>query len=161
MLCTPVEENRLASVLFHFRKDLKMANCQLNERAMKNGFGWEEIAKKHPIMKGLLKKRYNIKFKANLQAALWRTSVFQKLIDPSENPWQFEAQGSKRAGGLEIKTGAGFWMCQHPSPLNYLNAIVGGKLKETVVSWMKSHQVPLPDYNFFLIKRGLNHSHAL
>lgn len=39
----------------------------------------------------------NSSYRSSLQVALWRKSVFENLIVPDENPWQFEIYGTIRS----------------------------------------------------------------
>lgn len=38
----------------------------------------------------------SLKFRLNTQAALWNRKIFMSFLDKTENPWDFEIQGSKR-----------------------------------------------------------------
>lgn len=68
----------------------------------------------------LIQSDPNAPFLASLQAAIWRKDFLLRYLDPTENPWQFEKQATKRmAKEQPVILG-----CKTP-PMTYINAIGG------------------------------------
>ena len=65
-------------------------------------------------------------FQTSIQAAIWRKDFLLKFLDPTENPWQFERRGTKRA--IKARQSGEFngliLGCKKP-PLSYINAVGG------------------------------------
>lgn len=65
-------------------------------------------------------------FQTSMQAAIWRKDFLLKFLDPTESPWQFEKQGTKRVIEARQKGqfGGSILGCKKP-PLSYINAVGG------------------------------------
>jgi hypothetical protein len=75
---------------------------------------------------GLVRSADDAPFQTSLQAAIWRKDFLLRILDPKENPWQFEKIGTRRLIALrEAGEFSGLILgCKQP-PVNYINAIGG------------------------------------
>jgi len=81
-------------------------------------------------------------FTASVQSAIWRRDFLIKLLQPKENAWEFEKNGSKRAEKILNKSNNVILGCYDP-PMSYVNAIggIGNKPSEydfkKIPTWMQ------------------------
>lgn len=62
-------------------------------------------------------------FQTSLQAAIWRVDFLKRFLDPTESPWQFEKQGTKRViAAREAGEFDGLILGFKNPPLTYVNA---------------------------------------
>lgn len=62
-------------------------------------------------------------FQTSLQAAIWRVDFLKRFLDPTENPWQFEKNGTKRViAAREADEFDGLILGFKNPPLSYVNA---------------------------------------
>lgn len=72
-------------------------------------------------------------FRASLQACIFRTEVFIKLLKSGESPWDFEKKGSERNRAYP----SGFITILHNPPVKYLNMVHIGHLDAASVDAAK------------------------
>ncbi len=76
---------------------------------------------------------------AMLQAAVWRTDVLASLINPRENPWQFETRGGRRIRQQGVRIHCvnrdTLWLdtSQRVLPYDPVTGVVMGRWREDVV----------------------------
>lgn len=80
-------------------------------------------------------------FQASLQAALWQKDTLKQFLDPNEDAWQFEKNGTKRIiAAREALSDSRFKFSQHlhvmgtrDHPVRYANAVGGAGNKPGVI----------------------------
>lgn len=89
---------------------------------------------------GFIKK--GAAYRASLQMAIWKKSVLKQLLALSENPWEFEMQGSSRSNKLDdafMSIEEGF-----TQPIPYFpNAIVRGKWVKEALTFLKTQSLDI------------------
>lgn len=87
----------------------------------------------HPHIKDLYLKPLNAKYRPSLQACLFDKNVLLRLLNPSENPWQFEVDGSIRSQSFQEK----FYTFLDKMPLTYVNACYQGHVMTQALTFLK------------------------
>ncbi|HLD95833.1 MAG TPA: hypothetical protein VI959_04265 [Alphaproteobacteria bacterium] len=90
-------------------------------------------------IKGLYLKPQNAKYRPSLQACLFNKEVLLKLLNPTENPWQFEVVGSKRSEQFTEK----FYSFLENPPLEYVNACYQGHVMGPAFEYVKKYGLTL------------------
>jgi len=79
-------------------------------------------------------------WQTSLQAAIWRKDYFLRFLDPTENAWQFEKEGTKRViNAREAGEFEGIILGTNDPPIKYINAIGGHGTKPGEYDY---HKIP-------------------
>ncbi len=146
-LSEPVNEKYLY-YLIQKMKELDIAYVEVN-----NGGSYKEKYPYAPV-RGTDIKGKHTEFRASLQASLWNKDIFEWLIKPQENAWDFEANASIRSEGLRnpfLVTTPGYY------PLTFINACHVGFWNIHAINFLKNQHIPVQvgmpvdtDYKFTL-----------
>lgn len=136
-LCEPVDWRVVQSLRHLMSVDHNVVKCDLTDDRLKVPFtskGFYGIAR-------LIESEADAPFQASVQAAIWRRDFLMHILDPAENAWQFEKQGTKRI--IEARRAASddrfaFVQTMHvmgtlDNPMRYANAVGGAGGKPGVI----------------------------
>lgn len=118
----PANVRQIAELYRYMLENEGVVKIDLTDDRMKyQHTTWEPVAG-YPMVRST----DNAQFQTSLQAAIWRKDFLERCIDPDENPWQFEKEGTRR---LKQARQAGdisgvILGCETP-PLHYINAVGG------------------------------------
>ncbi|MDD5517857.1 MAG: hypothetical protein PHV98_00715 [Candidatus Omnitrophica bacterium] len=74
----------------------------------------------------LIKSDDDSEWQTSLQAAIWRVDFLKRFLNPAENAWQFEKEGTKRViAARQAKGFDGLILGTKNPPMKYINAIGG------------------------------------
>ncbi|MFA5714365.1 MAG: hypothetical protein WC998_01320 [Candidatus Paceibacterota bacterium] len=77
-------------------------------------------------------------WQTSIQAAIWRKDFLLRFLDPGENAWQFEKEGTKRViAARESGEFTGFILGTKNPPLKYINAVGGHGTRPGEYDWRK------------------------
>ena len=111
LMSQPVNETRIKELLDAMKKGLAV-HVELNRD---NFF---KDCPPHPTLPGVLVKGKHQGYRTSNQAVLWNKETFEWLINPEEDPWKFEMNGSVRSEGMRepfLAVGKDF-------PMQFVNA---------------------------------------
>jgi hypothetical protein len=80
----------------------------------------------------------------SLQTAIWDVEEFRKLLDPKENPWEFELQGNERSKSNPRP----FYATMGRPVFEFLNAMDKRFYKKDVVEWINKQGYSFNPVNF-------------
>lgn len=90
-------------------------------------------------VKNTVIKGKHVYWRNSNQAAMWRKDVFQWLLRPGENPWQFELQGSIRSEGVMEP----FLAVMKDAPFEYVNACYLGFIRRAGLDFAAKEGTPI------------------
>lgn len=153
LINVPVQEERL-SAIYQETKRLGAANIQLQ---------WvnpDQIGPRVGYIRDLVQTPKHAAYRTSLQSGIWHRETFIHLLKEEESAWDFETKGSRRSEGNM----APFLKLAKDPPLDFLNAMYRGCLREEVEAAVKAEGLPFNHdfrrYNDFSqrLKRWYNDS---
>lgn len=74
-------------------------------------------------------------YRTSVFCTIWKKDVLESLLEPEENPWQFELRGSRRSIAYE-----NFYQVNEDR-VSYLHAIEKGRWNLRAIRWMKKNKL--------------------